>query len=70
MWLGGLTSERPFAEVWKGDPSLFPLPKSLFGTSLSPIMYAVITLPLAAWIGIGGALWWRRRRTATPAGRR
>jgi hypothetical protein len=70
-WLGGLTSERPLTEVWKGDPAvLFPMPKSLFGTSLNPLMYAVITLPLVAWIGVGGALWWRRRRAASFVGRR
>jgi hypothetical protein len=71
VWLGGLTSERPLSEVWKGDPAvLFPMPKSLFGTSISPIMYAAIMLPLAAWIGVGGALWWRRRRAAQFVGRR
>ena len=71
VWLGGLTSERPITDVWTGDPAvLFPMPKSLFGTSLSPIMYAVIMLPLAAWVGVGGALWWRRRRTASFVGRR
>jgi hypothetical protein len=71
VWLGGLTSERPITEVWTGDPAvLFPMPKSLFGTSLSPLMYAAITLPLAAWIGGGGVLWWRRRRAASFVGRR
>jgi hypothetical protein len=71
VWLGGLTSLQPLSLVWKGDPGLYaPLPKSLFGTSLSPIMYAVITLPLAAWVGVGGALWWRRRRAASFVGRR
>ena len=71
VWLGGLTSERPMTEVWTGDPAvLFPMPKSLFGTSLSPIMYAAITLPLAAWIGGGGVVWWRRRRAASFVGRR
>ncbi len=59
------------SQVWKGDPGvLIPMPKSVFGTSLSPLMYAAIVLPLAAWIGVGGALWWRRRRAATVAGRR
>jgi hypothetical protein len=71
VWLGGLTSERPMTEVWTGDPAvLFPMPKSLFGTSLSPIMYAAIMLPLAAWVGVGGVLWWRRRRAASFVGRR
>ncbi|MCV7243031.1 hypothetical protein H7J83_09780 [Mycobacterium mantenii] len=71
VWLGGLTSARPMSQVWTGDPGvLIPMPKSVFGTSLSPIMYAAIVLPLAAWIGVGGALWWRRRRTAGVAGRR
>ena len=71
VFLGGLTSDKPLTEVWKGDPAvLFPMPKSLFGTSLSPVMYAAIMLPLAAWIGVGGALWWRRRRAASFVGRR
>lgn len=71
VWLGGLTSARPMSQVWKGDPGvLIPMPKSVFGTSLSPLLYAAIVLPLAAWIGVGGALWWRRRRTAGVAGRR
>ena len=70
VWLGGLTSARPMSQVWTGDPGvLIPMPKSVFGTSLSPIMYAAIVLPLAAWIGVGGALWWRRRRTVGAAGR-
>ncbi|OBK28823.1 hypothetical protein A5659_05170 [Mycobacterium sp. 1165196.3] len=71
VWLGGLTSARPMSQVWKGDPGvLIPMPKSVFGTSLSPLMYAAIALPLAAWIGVGGALWWRRRRPAGLPGRR
>ncbi|GAB1815310.1 hypothetical protein [Mycobacterium sp. MUNTM1] len=71
VWLGGLTSARPMSQVWKGDPGvLIPMPKSVFGTSLSPMLYAAIVLPLAAWLGVGGALWWRRRRTAAVAGRR
>ncbi|MGV0067250.1 hypothetical protein ACRU44_05890 [Mycobacterium colombiense] len=71
VWLGGLTSARPMTQVWKGDPGvLIPMPKSVFGTSLSPVLYAAIVLPLAAWIGVGGALWWRRRRTAGVLGRR
>ena len=71
VWLGGLTSLQPLSLVWKGDPSLYaPLPKWAFGTKLSPIMYAVVTLPLAAWVGVGGALWWRRRRAASFVGRR
>ena len=71
VWLGGLTSAQPLTLVWKGDPVLYaPLPKSAFGTSLSPIMYAAIMLPLAAWVGVGGALWWRRRRAASFGGRR
>ncbi|CAM3179655.1 hypothetical protein MYCO108962_04445 [Mycobacterium colombiense] len=71
VWLGGLTSARPMTQVWKGDPGvLIPMPKSVFGTSLSPVLYAAIVLPLAAWIGVGGALWWRRRRTAGVPGRR
>jgi hypothetical protein len=69
VWLGGLTSARPMSEVWKGDPSLWvPVLRSLFGASLSPLMYAVITLPLAAWVGVGGVLWWRRRRAASFVG--
>lgn len=71
VWLGGLTSARPMSQVWKGDPGvLIPMPKSVFGTSLSPLMYAAIALPLAAWTGVGGALWWRRRRPAGLPGRR
>ncbi|WP_197694066.1 hypothetical protein, partial [Mycobacterium sp. 852002-40037_SCH5390672] len=71
VWLGGLTSARPMSQVWKGDPGvLIPMPKSVFGASLSPLMYAAIVLPLAAWIGVGGALWWRRRRAAGLPGRR
>lgn len=71
VWLGGLTSARPITQVWKGDPGvLIPMPKSVFGTSLSPVLYATIVLPLAAWIGVGGALLWRRRRTAGVPGRR
>ncbi|WP_208649095.1 hypothetical protein, partial [Mycobacterium innocens] len=58
VWLGGLTSAQPLSQVWRGDPSLFaPLPNSLSGASLSPILYAVITMPLAAWLGVGGLLW-------------
>lgn len=71
VWLGGLSSAGPMSQVWTGDPGvLIPVPKAVFGTSLSPVLYAVIVLPLAAWIGIGGALWWRRRRAAAFVGRR
>jgi hypothetical protein len=68
IWLGGLSSQRPMSEVWKGDPALFVQPPQaielLAAATSNPVFYVAIALPVLGWLAVV-AVMWRRRQQAT-----
>ncbi|WP_231992160.1 hypothetical protein [Mycobacterium sp. ACS4331] len=62
VWMGDVISSVPLEQIWP-DRKRPWTPYVLAAPATSnPLFHVAVALPVAAWIGFGGMLLWRRRR--------
>lgn len=62
IWIGDINTSVPLNQIWPQQPTSWTPYEIPNPATSKPYFYLLVTLPVAAWLVTGGALWWRRRK--------